>query len=55
LMLGHSGIGWTLLRVADPERTGSVWRFDALGTRTEVSGETREATATGAEAVNRST
>jgi lantibiotic modifying enzyme len=28
LMLGHAGIGWTLLRVADPERTGSAWRFD---------------------------
>jgi lantibiotic biosynthesis protein len=55
LMLGYAGMGWTLLRVADPERTGSVWRFDALGTRAEVSGETREATATRVEAVNRST
>ena len=31
LMLGHAGIGWTLLRVADPERTSSVWRFGSEG------------------------
>ena len=36
LMLGHAGIGWTLLRVADPERTGSAWRFDSEDTASNV-------------------